>query len=261
MWLLAIAVFAACKWAAWWPHRFEARATPVRHAAFLFAYAGMDAESFYLPPPAPPPPTTTRAWLTTLTRIVGGAAMIWIVARLAFASNPILAGWTAMIGMVLLLHFGLLDLLALSWRARGVNAQPLMRHPTRAKSLADFWGRRWNTGFRTLAHDVVFEPLRRTRGVTAATAAVFLASGAIHDLVISVPAGGGYGGPTLYFLIQLAGLLLERTLTLRRAFARHALLGRAFAIVILVAPLPLLFHESFVRNVILPLLTAIGGLS
>jgi hypothetical protein len=34
-----------------------------------------------------------------------------------------------------------------------------------------------------------------------------------------------------------------------------------FTIVIIVTPLPLLFHEPFVRNVILPFLTTIGGLS
>src|SRR5688500_12725806 len=55
MWLLAFAVFAACKWATWWPHRFESAVTPARHAGFLFAYAGMDAETFFLGPPVPAP--------------------------------------------------------------------------------------------------------------------------------------------------------------------------------------------------------------
>jgi Membrane bound O-acyl transferase family len=257
MWLLALAGFAACKWATWWPYRFHPTATAARHAAFLFAYAGMDAEAFYLGPPVPTP--RRSEWLVTLGRILAGSAMIAIALLTSAASHPIARGWLAMSGLVLLLHFGLLDMLGLAWRVRGINALPLMRHPTRAKSLADFWGRRWNTGFRALAHDFVFEPLRRSIGVPAATAAVFLASGGIHDLVISLPARGGYGLPTLYFLIQFTGLLLERTDALRRTFARHASLGRAFTIIVIVAPLPLLFHEPFVRNVILPFLTAIGG--
>jgi alginate O-acetyltransferase complex protein AlgI len=259
MWLIAVAVFAACKWATWWPHRFDARATAGRHAGFLFGYAGMDAEDFYLGPPAPAP--RAREWIGSAARAVAGAVMIWLVARVLIPFSATAGGWIAMIGLVLLLHFGLLDLLALGWRARGVNAQPLMRRPTHAKSLADFWGKRWNTGFRALAHDFIFEPLRRTLGVTGATAAVFLASGAIHDLVISLPARGGYGLPTLYFAIQFAGLTLERAKTLRRLFARHASLGRAFTIAFVIAPLPLLFHEKFVHNVILPFLNAIGGLS
>ena len=259
MWLLAISVFAACKWATWWPYRFHPGATPARHAAFLGAYAGMDAEAFYLGPPAPAP--RRREWITTVARALTGGAMIATAALITFPAHPMFSAWLTMIGLVLLLHFGLLDLLALAWRARGINAQPLMRHPTRAKSLADFWGRRWNTGFRALAHDFLFEPLRRTTSPIVATAAVFLASGLIHDLVISLPARGGYGLPTLYFLLQFAGLVLERTHTLRRTFARHATLGRLFTIVVIVAPLPMLFHMTFVNHVILPFLTTLGGVS
>jgi alginate O-acetyltransferase complex protein AlgI len=136
-----------------------------------------------------------------------------------------------------------------------------MRRPTRATSLADFWGRRWNMGFRTLAHDLVFAPLvRRGFSTTTATAAVFALSGIVHDVVISLPARGGYGLPTLYFLIQLAGLLLERS-PLLRPIVRHRAIGRLYAIAFTLAPVPLLFHGPFVRNVIVPFLYAIGGLS
>jgi hypothetical protein len=257
MWTIAFAVFFACKWATWWPYRFEG--STARNAGFLFGYAGMDAESFFRGPPAAPPPA--REWLATTTKALAGAAMTWLVARLLFPTHPFAAAWVAMIGLALLLHFGVLDLFALAWRARGVDARPLMRRPTRATSVADFWGKRWNTGFRTLAHDFLFEPLRRTRiGPTGATAAVFLASGVVHDLVISVPARGGYGLPTLYFLIQFAGLLVERAKPLRRIFSRHAALGRLFAIVVTLAPLPLLFHERFVNVAIVPFLKTIGGL-
>jgi alginate O-acetyltransferase complex protein AlgI len=260
MWLLAVAGFAACKWATWWPYRFDSRATCGRHAAFLAAYAGMDAERFLHGAPPSSPPRAAE-WLVTIAAATAGATLIWLAARLALPSGELLAGWIGMTGLVLLLHFGLLDLLALVWRMRRIDARPLMRSPTRARSLADFWGNRWNTGFRALAHDLVFDPLRRTLGPAGATAAVFLASGAVHDLVISLPARGGHGLPTLYFAIQFAGLSLERARRARRAFARHAALGRLFTIAVIVAPLPLLFHEKFVRNVVLPFLNAIGGLS
>ena len=258
MWTLALAVFAGCKWATWWPHRFD-RAAAGRSFAYAFAYPGMDADRFFFGPPVPRP--TTAHWFAAGTRALAGVALIWLLARLLAPTSASLAGWSAMVGLVLLLHFGLLDLISLAWRSLGVNAPPLMQSPTLAKSLADFWGRRWNTGFRSLAHELVFEPLRRAIGANGATAAVFLASGIVHDLVISVPARGGYGRPTLYFLLQLAGLLIERTHPLRRLLGLHPSLGRLFTFVVLVAPLPLLFHDPFVRKVILPFLTAIGGRS
>ena len=85
-----------------------------------------------------------------------------------------------------------------------------MHAPILATSLGDFWGRRWNLAFRDLAHSYIFRPLIRRTGPAAATLAAFVASGVIHDAVISIPARGGYGLPTLYFSIQGVAVLIER---------------------------------------------------
>ena len=118
------------------------------------------------------------------------------------------------------------------------------------------------TGFRTLAHDFVFGPLAPLIGPRGAAAVTFLASGVVHDLVISLPARASYGLPTLYFLLQFAGLSLERTPRFRRLIARRPFIGRGWTVLVTAAPMPLLlFHGPFIRNVAVPFLKTIGGLS
>jgi Membrane bound O-acyl transferase family len=111
-----------------------------------------------------------------------GATLIWVVARTAYPERPLLAGWLGMVGLILVLHFGTFHLLSLARRSHGVDATPVMRSPLLASSLADFWGRRWNTAFHELATRLTFRPLRPSFGVTGATLLVFLASGFIHEL-------------------------------------------------------------------------------
>ena len=89
--------------------------------------------------------------------------------------------------------------------------------------------------------------------------AAFLVSGAIHELVISVPAGAGYGLPTAYFLVQGGAVILERSRIGRRMGLRAGWRGRVFALLVVAAPAFWLFHPPFIRNVILPMLTAIGA--
>jgi len=89
---------------------------------------------------------------------------------------------------------------------------------------------------------------------------VFLFSGLLHDLVISIPARGGYGWPTLYFLLQGLALLFERGSIGRPLGLGSGWRGRIFALTIAGAPAFWLFHPAFIRNVIIPMLNAIGSL-
>ncbi len=87
----------------------------------------------------------------------------------------------------------------------------------------------------------VSRPLTPRLGRAASVVAAFLASGVLHELAISVPAGGGYGLPTLYFALHGA-LVATR--------AR----GRAMTLLAVILPLPLLFHPPFLHAVVIPLL-------
>ena len=166
-----------------------------------------------------------------------------------------------MVGIILLLHFGLFHLLALAWRAAGIPAVPLMRAPLLSRSLGEFWGRRWNTAFNKLATKFLFNPLhRKVMGLRTASMLVFLGSGLVHELLISVPARGGYGLPTLYFLLQGAGVLFERTTFARRCGLNRGIRGWLFTLVVTGGSMFWLFPPVFVRNVILPFLKTIAAI-
>lgn len=264
MWSIALSVFVACKWWTW--GALARRDRTGRTLAYFFATPTMDARAFFAGPRSVKP-RAAGEWCYAIRNVLAGAAIVWIVARMVAASGDLrVATWLGMIGTILMLHFGVLHLLALAWNAAGFAGESLMDRPTRAATLAEFWGRRWNRGFSTPARELLFAPLiRRGYSAAAASAVVFGVSGVVHDLVISLPARGGYGLPTLYFVLQLAGVLIERTTPLRRLVRRHPRLGRAcaivFAVVFAIVPAPLLlFHEPFVRNVFAPFLHAIGGL-
>ena len=243
MWGLAGGIFAACKLLT----LARARAGGERAFGYLLLWPGMDARAFMDARHRPPPPRTGE-WLFAYSKLVLGVVLVWIVAP--WLSAPLLRGWLGMLGVIFILHFGFFHLASLAWRRAGVQAEPLMKAPILSKSLGDLWGKRWNLGFHDLAREYIFAPVSRRLGAGWGSFAVFLASGLVHDLVISVPAGGGYGLPTAYFLLQWAGVAAER---------KWKFESRIFTIVIALGPVYGLFHPPFVRNVFLPFMKGIGA--
>jgi D-alanyl-lipoteichoic acid acyltransferase DltB (MBOAT superfamily) len=209
-------------------------------------------------PPAKDLPTRAE-WLGATMKSLTGIALIWGVGRLVPADQPLLFGWTGMVGLILMLHFGSFHLLSCAWRSLGVDARPLMNKPLASISISEFWGKRWNSAFRDLTHRFLFRPLNRLLGPRRAIVAGFLFSGIVHDLVISLPAGGGYGLPTLFFGIQAAAMFAERSPAGNRLGLMRSPYGRIFTMVVLILPAFWLFHPPFVRNIIVPFLLAIGA--
>ncbi|MCI0455493.1 MAG: membrane bound O-acyl transferase family-domain-containing protein [Gemmataceae bacterium] len=258
VWLLTVAIFTGVKWLTW-------RRTPIRgipwwrHLAYLLAWPGLDAHAFLNPEPLPHSARPTFAeWARALRNLALGAALFW-GARWLPEGHPIVTAWVGLVGLALLLHFGSLHLLSCAWRAAGVNAQPLMKRPLSATGVSEFWGRRWNTAFRDLAHRFLFKPLTARLGPQWGLFVGFLFSGLVHDLVISVPAGAGYGLPTLFFLVQLGGIAVERSAAGRALGLGRGWRGWAFMAVVLLAPALALFHPPFLERVVLPFMEALGA--
>ncbi len=195
-----------------------------------------------------------RSIVVATAKILLGAVLLFGLAR--FAPDPLLTGWIGMIGMILVLHFGMFALLAIAWRAYGLDVRPIMDAPLNSTSLGEFWGRRWNGAFNQLAFENIFRPVARSTGPILGTIVAFLASGLIHELVISLPARTGYGLPTAYFLLQGCGVIIQH----RVPRIRHGMAGQFFTASVVAVPAFWLFHPPFIRIVILPFMKAIGAL-
>jgi alginate O-acetyltransferase complex protein AlgI len=217
-----------------------------------FLWLGMQPRQFlpsYSPPRSPPP-----TWRGCLLNAFAGAVLLWGVPLLFPAGTPLLVrAWTGLVGMALLRLFGVLDVVALIFRALGFPVEKAWVNPLAATSLRDFWGRRWNRIMSGLLRDLLFVPLARRVGVLGASAIAFAYSGVLHEFV-SVLARSGYGGPTLYFLIQGVAFAAEGTRIGRNLLARSPLVGWCWTALVVVAPVGLVLSPAFMAEVIVPAL-------
>ena len=82
----------------------------------------------------------------------------------------------------------------------------------------------------------------------------FIFSGLLHELALSVPVNSGYGLPLLYFIIQGSLVLIEKVLILRKVdFLQHKVTARIWTLFWVIAPMPLLFHTQFIKEIVWPL--------
>jgi len=259
MWLLAASIYFACKVLTWSQSR-TAGVSAWRQWAYLLAWPGMNAARFFASGDARGPQSpSSRECIPAAVNLVAGAIIFWTAQYWLPASSPLVLGWAGMIGVVLMLHFGSFHLMSCFWRGLGIDAPPLMNQPTHSTSVTDFWGRRWNTAFRDLTYQFLFRPLHTWLGAAGALVVGFIASGIVHDVVISVPAEGGYGRPTAYFAIQAAAILFERSRVVRAFDICGSWRGWLFTALTVLIPAPLLFHEPFITKIVLPFMQALGA--
>lgn len=122
----------------------------------------------------------------------------------------------------------------------------LHRRPWLARSVADFWGNRWNLWFSDWFRSVFFSRLRR-RPVLALFL-IFAVSGLMHEWVINVPVyhvtgRAFFGTMMIYFLLQPVGIIVER-----RFLKGHPRLNVALVWLVVAAPGPLIINEGLLRT-------------
>ncbi len=226
----------------------------VRLLAYVL-WPGMRPEPFLGGAPAAPQPLGR----TGLVNLVCGAVLLWVVPVWLPAGTP----WeariaTAITGFALVVLFGMMDGWAALYRRLGIPAEKLWDNPPAATSLADFWGNRWNRIFSGFGRDMLFLPLARVAGARAASLAVFVFSGLVHEWAWSMSVRSGYGGPTLYFLIQGLLVQVESNALGRRLIRRSPLAGRVWTWLAVLVPLPLALHPAYLKGYVVPYLSGLG---
>ena len=191
------------------------------------------------------------AWPSFLVR--GGTCLgalllyYWIYGKLVetFQLRGIVLGYLAA-PAVLLTTEVFIAVVTLLWLPSRRLLPVLHNNPFGARSVADFWGRRWNLWMSEWFRYVIFTPMRR-RPVLAVWLIFFL-SGLLHEYVLNlalwwVTGRKLFGTMMLYFLLQPVGLLFER-----RFLKQYPRANVTFTWLIVFAPVPLVFHESMLRT-------------
>lgn len=184
--------------------------------------------------------------------------------RIDRAHAPLVVTATVLllVGISLLVHFGLFNTLAGLLRGAGIRARSLFVAPLAATSLTEFWGKRWNLAFSEMTATAVFRPTRSLFGKRGAVTIAFLFSGLLHELAISLPVMAGWGLPMLYFSLHAGAMHLEsRWSRAGRPIDASRWRGRLWTYLWLLLPLPMLFHVPFLRGCVWPLIGLTTGVS
>src|SRR5690606_16573592 len=112
-------------------------------AAWFLTWPGLNTREFFSATPPGDTPATSE-WITSALTTLLGIVLLAVVAPWVANFHEWLGGWMAVAGLLFIVHFGVISLLAHAWRCAGRNVRPIMDAPHRATTVAEFWGRRWN---------------------------------------------------------------------------------------------------------------------
>ncbi|BCM90862.1 hypothetical protein IAD21_02724 [Abditibacteriota bacterium] len=194
-----------------------------------------------------------RALFGGATCAVLGVASLLALGWFAGSLSAQFLGWATIFALLLTVHFGVGEMLPWAVQQLGFRVGALFRAPLASESLPDFWSRRWNLAFVEMNSLLFLRPLRKRFGATGAIFGTFVLSGLFHEIALSYPGGGGWGGPMLYFLLHGA-------LCVFVAPRLAGIANRVLAWVAILLPLPLLFHNPVREVLVVPLDFWLSGL-
>jgi D-alanyl-lipoteichoic acid acyltransferase DltB (MBOAT superfamily) len=232
----------------------ENRLRIVQWLAFALGWFGMRATPFEQLPNTPLPYKTLI--IKGITRIAIGISLLYcsiLATHASITTALFIPELLLLAGISMILHFGILNLSTVAWRAQGVDVQELFRTPYKATSLREFWGKRWNMAFAEMTAQIAYRPLKQTLSAEKAMLLSFLLSGLLHEIAISVPVNAGYGLPMVYFILHAFAMLAEAKSTTVQRLLKRPILSHIWVMSLLIAPLPLLFHQTFIEQVLIPL--------
>jgi hypothetical protein len=205
-----------------------------RYLVFAFLWFGMDPASFQ----------NRRVGLswggdvkTGLMLMLAGTAGGWLVWTMEWHQVFLM-----FLPMSLGFHFGALRVLKGVLRFAGFSVRTLFPNVLETRGVGDFWSRRWNVGYSQMMQRIVGRPVAALAGENAGMMAVFVGSGVLHELAITLPVRSGFGMPTLFFTLHGALALLEKK--------TGRSIGKIPAVLAVILPLGLLFPPAFQNQVI-----------
>jgi len=217
------------------------RSTTTRWAFILSPFVTPDLLDRWIP---------ASQWRQVYTRFVASTVALiahyWIYGSLVarFEIRGVLLSYLA-VPILLLMGPPLVALVSLIWLPTGRIVPPVHDYPLHSRSLAEFWGRRWNLWFSRWFRLVIFDRMRSRPKL--AVILVFLVSGVMHEWVINLPfylvtGRNLFGSMMIYFLLNGIGVLFENKFLKRRPVAR-----RVFVWTMVVGPVPLMLNEGMLQ--------------
>jgi alginate O-acetyltransferase complex protein AlgI len=223
----------------------------IQWTAFALGWFGMRPLLFETLPSVPLP--SRKIFIKGVGAMLLGVVCLSISRAIEFTCLHSFANLMVLIGLSLVLHFGLLNLCTAGWRFMGVEVKELFRAPYKSKSIKEFWGKRWNLAFSEMTALIIYKPLKEKYPSVVAMLAAFLFSGLLHEIAISFPVHSGYGLPMLYFVIHAGVMIMEDKSSSIKKLLTNQWAAHIWVLGWIIGPLPFLFHTNFIEQVLKPI--------